>query len=695
MTQSTKNPASWQSINADMPEVHKTLQQVAKAIYLEMNVIVHVDQQIIQVNQLISLGFLKQQEDRVAFAELALQAEYLVEYAANQLVSAWDDIGIFLDTVDHLHRCSILLDYDLAIGAESLCILAREHGKDVVSRITEVATLRSNESVTQEQFWHLYELFCSALSKLKPEPRRLADALEVIENANSGSIRILHEMQNLLKQSQETVEAFYQEFSIRTNPLFVEFVFTTLLILSHFDLKIVHQRALFLTRSDDLLEIKLGVNVLGRISYGSSEQSDLLTITLDCFNTFLIQQNAEITPLLARAYGDLLDQSDAAVANFVKLSSYSDLAIRQEAAQVLYRRAEQFHQQNWYKESLLALLQNPLPHPEVLKQIDFSIHQYVNTEPDFAIQVIEVIALSWNYVNGDDNAFPNVIQYTLTELFNHHHGNLSATLTQWFASKTPRLHRAAYEVEHFFASMQSNDLNASIDDNLKSEILLSKPILDSLDEISVKHMLLRIVGYVTGGVSLSALILSVAQRESISQSIVEQIVILLSDYVIYNYPNRAKMYLRNRLTEEAVSEVESLIIHAALERFDHYLQARQSLPLLKELQSPPSRVYAYYQAEWKHNLDIVEQAKERSIFGKLFGGREIPIKYGNASAHFDKTVQKVSEPMRFAPLSYEYEVPQSDVIDPVGRAYQRWQWRLVGLEQAMNTVEGDSAEPEV
>jgi hypothetical protein len=694
MTQNSNIPGSWQSIGANLPEVHETLQQVAKAIYIEIKDAVPVGQKI-QTERAITLGFLKQQEDKVTFVELALQTEYLVEYAVNELVTSWDNVGIFLDNVSHLYRCSVLLNYNLALGSRSIFTLVHEHGKDLITRVIEVATLRSTEDISHDRFWHLYEVFCAALPDLRPEPEPLADAVELIASINPGAGKIQYEMQGLLKQSQETVEAFYQEFISRSNPLFTEFIFTTLLILSQFDFYTAHQRALSLTDSCDPVEVILGIAVLGRLDYSNAEEPELLAKTLSHFNEFLSQQNTETESILTKAYGDLLAQSDEAIAKFVELSSRSDLAIRQEAAQVLSRRAEEFFQEDWYKKALLALLQKPLLHPDFLKQLDFAIHRYVHNKLNVAIQFIEVLALNWSYTNNTDSTLPDVTQYTLRELFNHYRDELNASLTRWFASRIPRLHRAASEIEHFFASIPSNNPNESADNNLKPSILLSKPVLGSLDELTVQQMLCRIAGYVTGGVSLAALILSAAQREPISRSLAEQIVILLSDYVVYDYPSRAREYLNNRLGEETLTEVEGQIIQATLKRFARYLQARQSLPNLKELQAPPSRIYAYYQAQWKQNVDIVEQAKERSIFLTILGGREIPIKYGKASAHFDKAAQKISEPMRFAPLSYEYDVPQSDVIDPVGRAYQRWRWRLVGLEQTMNTLETDLTEPEV
>jgi hypothetical protein len=694
MTQSSNIPGSWQSISADLPEVHETLQQVAKAIYIEMRDAVPLDQQEIQVEQAVALGFLKQQEDKVAFVELALQAEYLVEYVVNQLISAWDDIGAFLDAVDYLYRCSVLLKYDLALGTQSLCILAKERSTDLISRVIEVATLRSTEDVSHENFWHLYELFCVGLPDLRPEPKLFADAVELFARINPGAGKAQYEMQGLLKQSQETVEAFYQEFISRSNSLFIEFIFTTLIILSEFDFYTAHQRALSFTNSDDAVKVNLGIAVLGRLNYSHAQQPKLLTTTLTRFNEFLIQQDTEIDFRLTRAYGDLLKHSDEAITKFIELSSHTDLAIRQEAAQVLCRQAEKSFQQDWYKKALLAVLQKPLLHPEILKQLDFAIRRYVHNELNVAIRSIEVLALNWDYTNNTDSTLPDVTQYTLTELFNYFRDELNSALTRWFTSRIPRLHRAASEIEHFFAAMPSNNPNESTDHNLKPSILLSKPVLDSLDELTVQQMLCRVAGYVTGGVSLAALILSAAQREPISRSLAEHIIILLSDYVVYDYPIRAREYLNSRLGEETLTEVERQIIQAALKRFDRYLQARQALSPLKELQAPPSRIYAYYQAQWKQNIDIVEQAKERSIFQTIFGGREIPIKYGKASAHFDKVAQKVSEPMRFAPLSYEYDVPQSDVIDPVGRAHQRWRWRLVGLEQTMDILETDLTEPE-
>lgn len=695
MTKDNEMPDHWQLTQTQCPQIHTILQEVATNIYAQVEDSVSVDQKLeSQVKEAVQLGFLERRADKIAFVESTIRSDYLAKCAVNALLSAWDDVNAFLDSIDHLYHCSIRLGYDRALGARSLSTLNHEHGKDLISRVIEVATLRSTEDITNEHFCHLYELFCASLPILRPKPESLANALEVIASIKPGGGIVLYEIQDLLKQSQPTVEAFYQEFSSRSNPLFGEYIFTTLLILSEFDLQTAHQKALLLTNSHDPVKIKLGIAVLGRLDYSDAERSELLAVTLACFSTFLNQQNVELDSVLTKAYGDLLDRSDEAIAQFVELSSRSDLAIRQEVAQVLFRRAEQSFQQDWYKTALFALLKKPLLHPDFLKQLDFAIRRYVDTEPNIAIQAIHVLALNWDYTDNADNTLPDVVQYTLKELFDDCRDELATALTQWFASTIPRLHRAASEIEHFFAPIPSSNPKER-DNQLKPSILLSKPVLDSLDELTVQQILYRIAGYVTGGVSLAALILSATQREPIPQAIASQIVMLLSEYVIYDFPGKARDYLNDRLSAETLSEEERQIILAALSRFDRYLQARQSLPHLKELQAPPSRIYAYYQAQWKQNVDIVEQAKERSIIQTIFGGREIPIKYGKASAHFQDATQGISEPMRFVPLSYEYDVPQSDVIDPVGRAYQRWRWRLVGLEQASDNLETNPEEPEV
>lgn len=451
MTQGNNVPSCLQSVKTHHPKVHMLLQRVAEEIFAKVEVAVSLDQQLeTQVEQAITLGILQQRGDKIAFVEPKLQEDYLAQYAVNVLLPIWDDMSIFLEKIEQLYHCGILLGYDLALGARSLCTLTHEHSKDLINRVIEVANLRSNEDTTHEHFWHLYELFCAALPDLRPEPKPLANALEVIESVNPGAVKILYEIQGLLKQSQATAEAFYQEFISRSNPIFAEFVFTSLLILSQFDFQTAHRRATLLTGSSNPVEVKLGIAVLGRLNYNNAEQSELLAITLACFNTFLIQQDSEIASILTRAYGDLLDQSNEAIAKIVELSAHSDLVIRQQVAQVLCCRAEQFFQQDWYKVALFALLRKPLLHPEILGWLDSVIRRYVGTEPSCATQAIESLALNWDYIDHDDKALPDVVQSTLMELFNHRRDALAAALTQWFASKIPRLHRAATDIEHFF-----------------------------------------------------------------------------------------------------------------------------------------------------------------------------------------------------------------------------------------------------
>ena len=67
-----------------------------------------------------------------------------------------------------------------------LLLLARDHGRNVVGRMAEVARSGSTSEGRNDLFWGMYHPFCEVLPELAIEPHELADALEALFEATSN-----------------------------------------------------------------------------------------------------------------------------------------------------------------------------------------------------------------------------------------------------------------------------------------------------------------------------------------------------------------------------------------------------------------------------------------------------------------------------------------------------------------------------
>lgn len=681
----------WQHIQSNNPDIHIALQYVATAIYQnkEKEILFSKNEEL-KLTSAIEFGSLTKNNNKIAFYDRNVQLEYLARYAANLALDVWDNIDKFSEVFKKIHRHSFYLSYNYELCNIVLIILNQEHKKDITSLLSEIA-LHKNQEV-KGIFWILFTPFCKVLLNLNLEPKLLGDKLEILLQSINGIVDIYPAVEKLAARSESDADVLYQEFLSRDNSLVINLIPNVIVGLASLSLPKAHNYALCLANSDKLVHQKMGIFALGRFNYSGDENNHkLLVSTLAKLKILQMKPNPDSDYILAQTYGNLIDQSAEALVAFLELASrQDDLNLKMQIAKFLYLEQQKYGSNQWYKDVLFELVKPPLLPIEVLKQLDLCLIHYANIEPNTALKLIEHLAINWDYSNHqDNNKLTEIFSNTLLELYNNKREYFIDAFTSWFTSNKPQLHLLAWHIQEYFDSIPAVDINenAEIITNKRNldtrAFILSKNVIDNLDEQKFINLLWRMCGYIADGQSLAELLISGLRRESNLPKIQNLITSLLSDYVLYNYPSEVGKFLRRQLEINNRTELERNVIKFALESHNNYLQEYQKLPRLKELKPSSKQVYLLQLADWKYKASIVEKARQRSVFHNLF--TNIPIKYGRGFSVEQNG--EFTEPTKLKAFSYEQELPQGEFIDPVEQIYMRFQWRNIGLSNSEAKLE--------
>lgn len=618
----------------------------------------------------LDLGFLIRHDDGIEFSEPNTGHEYLIRHAANLALIHWDDLEAFTEALDNIQHWGAIHGVRREMGATILLILATEGQKDIVSRMAETAVLAVEAQEQTHFFWTFYHLFCETLPQLDITPQELPKALSSILQATANDLAgglIFTAVEQLAVRSATIADALYHAFVAHHDEPVVAFAVNILYGLAVFDLSEAHSRALSLTNALSPMLRRVGIAALGRFSYVDKSNEELLQSTLICLNQFRATPNPETDIALVRAFGHLILHTSEAEPAIVEFAARSDAAVQHHVASVLTHHADTRPVGPWFKEALLKITAVPWLHKATFDYLDYCSTALLDSDPAITFAFIEAVVTSRDYSYEEDIQLPKMLDMTFNRLYQHHMFDLEAAITRWFASTDRRLHAAA---AHIIAYRDPTALNTRI-----SPLRLSKTILNTLTEDITEFVVERILGYVIGGRPLTALLLSALQRDPCSPALRVSITHKLTNYVLYNYPTTTSRYLKSRIEAHDAELVEVEVAQTVLEQAHAEIEARKTLPPLLELQPPSQHTYLLRLARQKQQSEIMEEARKHSVIMNL--ARRVPLKYGRA--FFSEHNGAFSEPSQLSTFEQRMELPQGELIDPVGQAFQRMLWQRSGL----------------
>jgi len=408
------------------------LQWVAAAIFQAGEVVVPYSHETENyLDHVLSHAFLTKIDDKVVFLNPDIRYDYLVRYAVNLLLQSWDEFDGFCSIFYQIYQFSFQIDHAREICSSVLIILNQEYEKDVIGRIFEVV-IQETKDKRNSLFWNIFYPFCEALPNLRFESKSLADVLEKVIQAIArdhagGQLyhaveKLDHAVEKLAARSHVDADVLYNEFLARSDSPVVSLTLNVLLGLAKFSLQEAHRRALALANSDNLIYRRIGISALGYFKYSDNDiQHNLLKSTIEQLEAFRKITNPEIDYILAQAYGNLVRQSEDAAKAFIELALRNDLAVKNQVSHILFLKAEEAFTQSWYREALLNLIQPPLPSLGMIEKLDSCINLYAKNEPDTALDIIETVAINWDYSSAEqENELSSILNTTFLEIYNNH-----------------------------------------------------------------------------------------------------------------------------------------------------------------------------------------------------------------------------------------------------------------------------------
>ncbi len=187
----------------------------------------------------------------------------------------------------------------------------------------------------------------------------------------------------------------------------------------------------------------------------------------------------------------------------------------------------------------------------------------------------------------------------------------------------------------------------------------------------------RLIGYVINADLLLSLALSLLRVRDAQSRVHPLMASLLGDEIGYDYPVTTVKRLGTAIDTETDASTRALLerIRDDLQR---YLTQLDTLPRLQELEVPLTVQRAFRKARAKQMEHGMREARKKSVFAQIV--TQVHLKAGLSS--FQYLREDFTEPMTLKSMSYSFEMPRRESLDPVGNAYRLHMQRLAKREQS-------------
>lgn len=195
-------------------------------------------------------------------------------------------------------------------------------------------------------------------------------------------------------------------------------------------------------------------------------------------------------------------------------------------------------------------------------------------------------------------------------------------------------------------------------------------VLDTATEADLLYLVKRMLGFLVEAKQMLSLSLSLLKLRNANARVLPLLRWLLYEQLGYDHPGTTSDVLQKRVGQETDADIKELLGGIAA-RLEADMAALQALPHLRELEVPMTLRRDFAKARAKVMQRSMREAQKQSVIAQL--ATQIHIKAGETS--FQHLGESWSEPMHFASHSVSFEMPRREVLDPVGNAYRRLQFR--------------------
>jgi hypothetical protein len=301
-------------------------------------------------------------------------------------------------------------------------------------------------------------------------------------------------------------------------------------------------------------------------------------------------------------------------------------------------------------------------HKGVLGQLDYvlSLHlAAVTPARSVALAFLESWIQARPSEGPKDRGFTELFDMCTAAILNDA-GLCSLVVTRWLLADVVTLPAAA-------ASILSREQRRQA-----PPLTFDAAVLDAASDADLRFIARRMLGYVIDPQQLLSLALSLFALANAKVRVHPHMGWLLADEIGYDYPGTTIERLRAHAGQELDADTKALV-GAIAQGLEDAMSTLVQLPRLRELRPPAELRRGFLKARDKQMQASMREAQAQSVLLPLI--TQVHIKGGYST--FQSLEGRFTEPSAMSSISYSFELPRRETLDPVGNA-----WRLHVLRNA-------------
>ena len=575
---------------------------------------------------------------------------YAFHLIQKHLVQHLCDHVVLIDEIEGVYREHNISD-EIPIVL-TLVILKNYYRTDILN------LLRQSD---KDSFWFLYEFVCQAIPMAEVDAQAIEAAAPTILEQTKNDLTqsdIFTALSRLAETQPERGQEIINNFiaSAQEQPkLFIAGMLQG--IARSCGNKIVFPTIKHLIESENQTHQKQGFLVASNLEYADTEGGKKKLAYL----AHMLKKKADDTPellsLVARVYGNLLEQLPQAKEQLLLLAKSDNPHVQYEVARTIWRsdKCDTSDTDNWRESVLLRLATVHSDHKGIINTLSYTLSDMVKATPLIVVSFLNEWIQYKHHKPKDILNFVDVFR----KLYELQRSVFEELVTDWFNRDDIKYPATIAAVLRDSSSLSMHNLALHA---------------DSLSELSfedVKFIVYKILGFVYTKEHLRSLVFSALKGKPNDQQVEELLIYAFTTYIAYNYPSTDEDFLKEKT--KTGTKQEKRVARKIIKYINLCFQQRHDLPRLAEFTS----------SEHRENL---RQKTYSKVFAKSYERHEketpsltsmmttIQLKSGGTS--FTKIDGEYTDESRLGKVQSTMELPRGELIDPVGQEKMRRLWQI-------------------
>lgn len=467
-----------------------------------------------------------------------------------------------------------------------------------------------------------------------------------IENLTHKQPRFARELLNALINSGE--------------PFIIGYIAIIFVNFAKNGIKEAHNELLTLISNHNIPVVQGVILALGNLKYDSKVNNELIKKTFSVFDELLERKSDDLDQFITRSLGILYYLGEESRSRLMMLAKKFNPNVSYEISSFLFMQYKNINDDKWFEEILMTLSTTKCEYKGIIDNLDFILYGLLENINNY--NLIERFFTEW-LLKSDYN--PN--KYEIDSLFGSTLSKMTeintffdTLITKYLNHDNSKFHRIASDLIKYSNLYKKRPLN------------LDQAIIQSLSIEDILYICRKILGYIYDVNTICSLIYSVLEAKQKDIIVKELVYDIFCKYIGFDYPGTTLEFLKSKLLISDLSYDLQCSLKDIASVIESHQKMFKSLPRLNELSIPKKYEYQILLEESKKTNKYMEEAQKKSIIRQLV--TNIPLKYGRG--WFSYRDGKYCEPSKLSSISHSFEIPKSEIINPVSASIQRVGFRI-------------------